>query len=152
MREIKFRIWDKKNDRWFHGGTDEQQIKSHTDAISLFGETICFGEILRDQNDDKVISLDRIKDLVALQFTGLKDKNGKEIYENDIVEYDTEDGIYRTVIKFTMDENDIEDIGEYNNFLSGFTFSSPWRSADSDDDGHYEVIGNIYENPELLVD
>lgn len=138
MRTIKFRIWDKGNNRWFHGSTDEESIKLQTDAINLFGEVIIMGEILRDQNDDKMISLERLKDLVACQFTGLKDKNGKEIFEGDILNQKT--GRDYSEIRFVEFRDGAFRFKEQNTPHQGFIYSNPGT----------EVIGNIYENKELL--
>jgi uncharacterized phage protein (TIGR01671 family) len=81
---------------------------------------------------------------LLMQYTGLKDKNGKEIYEGDVLQipdnYDTYGmmaGEKRAVI--FMD--------------GGFRFESPKKNARGhwlEDDGEFEVIGNIYENPELI--
>lgn len=68
-----------------------------------------------------------------MQYTGLKDKNGKEIYEGDIVEWDLDKSGAkdRTVMKIEYD--------------GGGFHSTPYINATS------EIIGNIFENPELLA-
>lgn len=75
-----------------------------------------------------------IVDAIIMQYTGLKDKNGKEIYEGDIV--DTENGIYEVLW-----------YGEGACFR--FHILGSLESPLNYDD--IKVIGNIYENPELLA-
>lgn len=73
-----------------------------------------------------------------MQHTGLKDKNGKEIYEGDIVEARFEYASDKWVVEW-------EDYFENNGY--GFIGFLPYLK---DDWEHMEIIGNIYENPELL--
>ena len=116
MREIKFRAWDKEKKRWYH---TELEFK----GFSLFGECM-------------LVCPPRIKDLSNLevtQFTGLKDKNGKEIYEGDIVEYT----MHRKVQ--VIEEVFID--GEMGYEL-GIGYNFDYQKG--------KIIGNIYENPELL--
>jgi uncharacterized phage protein (TIGR01671 family) len=85
------------------------------------------------------------QDAVLLQYTGIKDENGKEIYEGDIVRYDTEDGIKRSKVEFQMSD-------EEDHHISGLVFiyiCNEYSTLDSET-CDIEVIGNIYENPELL--
>lgn len=145
MRPIKFRIWNKKKKRWHQGSTDEKSRRLSTDAISLFGEIITFGEILLDQKTDKMVGLKELNDLVALQFTGLLDKNGKEIYEGDIVRCDKQEW-YRTDRSMGRDvvgkpEYQEEVIWEFEMLTM----------RQNDYPQYWTVIGNIYENPELLL-
>jgi uncharacterized phage protein (TIGR01671 family) len=82
MKTTQFRIWDLKKQRWFKGGVWKM---NGMDCIDLFGETILFGEIMRDDNTDEVADLDYLKNLVVLQNTGIKDNHGDYVFEGDIV-------------------------------------------------------------------
>ena len=125
---IKFRAWE---DRW------KEYIKD-----VLIGSN---GEIYFD---DGVATQDNL-DISIEQFTGLKDVSGKEIYENDIIKYTSEDGefFYAKVKYFADDDNypafdfipPDEDWHFQSNCLSEGTFSNA-----------LEVVGNVHTNPELL--
>lgn len=81
------------------------------------------------------------EDVVVMQYTGLKDKNGKEIYEGDIVIRKEDDG------RTTAPEEVYFDNGGFQPFCEpchGGT--TDWKEYEKTT----EVIGNIYENPELL--
>ena len=75
-------------------------------------------------------------DCVLLEYTGLKDKNGKEIYEGDVMQ--NEDGVGRSVAEW--------DHCGFNRRWIPIGVTSP-LSLNTE---QWEVIGNIYENPELL--
>lgn len=79
-------------------------------------------------------------DIVLMQSTGFKDKNGKEIFEGDIV--DSEDGILSGVVEFRPDLGMfVSTLVKYNNFE---------RLCNVADSVH--IIGDIYTNPELAED
>jgi uncharacterized phage protein (TIGR01671 family) len=120
MREIKFRAWDKRQNKMF----DVSDI--------LFSEAEV-GVWLDDQNAE---ALPWDENLVLMQYTGLKDKNGTPIFEGDLVKRH----------KYWKGTHVIVSWEEKN---AGFW---PFCKANSYADKHYEVIGDIYSNPELLGD
>ena len=81
-----------------------------------------------------------------MQYTGLKDKNGKEIYEGDIVYAHLNDGTYKVEWGGYMIVGEFEDECCYGPYLNDG--SGSMESAAPGD--LLEVIGNVYENPELV--
>lgn len=86
--------------------------------------------------------------LELMQFTGMHDKNGKEIYEGDIVQHrrltrPTDTAMYGSVMQLMPTKNEV--VFE----ACGFRPFSGWIES-ATVDLEYEVIGNIHENPELL--
>ena len=120
MREIKFRIYDKT----------EKKMKLLDSIWNMPDPSYDFDEIQ--------------------QFTGLFDKSGKEIYERDIVKYTRHDDyLMDSFVKKVLWNNELATFGLLSD--SGFILPfSDHSELDIDVLPHLEVIGNIYENPELL--
>jgi len=129
VREIKFRAWDKKE-------------KVMDEPFNLYSIGYVNGENGYDA-----------KYYILLQFTGLHDKNGKEIWEGDIVRYygilpltlNTHPEGFMEVV---YDEGyfGVKDLGTSHGRVANVCFVNP------DDWYEVTVVGNIYENPELLKD
>lgn len=130
MRTIKFRGKSVNNGEWVYG-----------DLLRMHGVPYIYPDPAPNGWDDYEV----IPDTVG-QFTGLLDKNGKEIYEGDVIRSDCGNGEVRHLISFfdiiasfvaeMLPDNDINDY---------CTLRQAWILK-----YNKEVIGNIHDNPELL--
>lgn len=98
------------------------------------------------------VAKDDINYYVLMQSTGLKDKNGKEIFEGDLI---TETGVFNSIVKYGKwyYEEDFgavfESIGFYiDNPYDGTIWYEPFRYNDVQ--SHFEVVGNIYEHENMI--
>lgn len=116
MKELKFRAWDARNKEMF---TPKEIVFNEHYGVLFFNR-------FSQHNND----------MVLMQFTGLKDINGKDIYDGDIVKESAPRG-YKDIIVF-------ED-GKYQmiRLMTSLTRESIKKYE-------FEIIGNLYENPELL--
>lgn len=119
-RDIKFRAWD---------GTKLREVTS----INFSEKKAHFGDG----------EWGKLKDCPLVQYTGLKDKNGTECYEGDIIRDSEDDRVYQVkwhddVDYPAFDTDPIHSNGDSN----GFSYMALGGDG-------FEVIGNIYENPEL---
>lgn len=125
MREIKFRAWEKSLQEII----SVHDIDFSSRQINTNGAWRLFNEV------------------ELMQYTGLKDKNGKEIYEGDIVE------IHHPKLRGVQDESIERGEIVFNGERGGFAWKEPRTGilyGLVTNDNANEVIGNIYENPELL--
>ena len=135
MREIKFRAWDRKFKRMF-------------DVYSVCWDDDRIFDIEGRDKDLAVICLTGYPDVILMQYTGLKDKNGKEIYDGDIVKHPerpyhlSEESGWETWTK------DVVDLQPPRLWLR--RESMGYEGEELVDPEDSEVIGNIYENPELV--
>lgn len=120
MREIKFRLWDKLGNKIV---TPNKNI-----YLNLLGQVVTDspenGEIIPFSKDTYELN----------QSTGLQDVTGKDIYEGDILEFDEKEWGCKHIFEVKYDK------------YSGFVGSGTLR----DWEVFCKIIGNIYENPELL--
>lgn len=123
MREIKFRAWDNETKTFIYSDRLICYKRKNYHRFSAGGSHDDYIDYAPDE-------------LLIEQYTGLRDKNGKEIYEGDILIYVDYPGYYFTV-KF--------DYGAF--FGDGINDDMVFCDTDGEE---IKIIGNIHENPELL--
>jgi uncharacterized phage protein (TIGR01671 family) len=152
MREIKFRAWDKT-----------RQIMFVPIGYSYIdGYLTCISEAKRTMQNDVTEHLDETwyedyreprysdgkSEIILMQYTGLKDKNGKEIYEGDIVQSIDWGQPKRARAMVIFEGYEWKTVPK--NRGSHKTAYDLWSQVWGKEGEFVEVIGNIHENPELL--
>lgn len=117
----KFRAWDKEEKRMSYG-----KIEYYDDSFGVRFDHFCVGADF---------------EVEFMQSTGLKDKNGVEIFEGDIVDIEVDNGFDYGSFIGVIDY--LEGSWMVNNRIN--YARNLWSEADQ-----FELLGNIYENPELL--
>lgn len=135
MRDIKFRAWDCDNKIMVYPDSELEVV-------------FCFDKVGLSIYHSTGYELNSFE---VMQYTGLKDKNGNEIYEGDIVKYKVKgsDKTYTTVMKFN-EEHGAFLFGIYEGVKMPCGKKTRMNKYTRKSVGSVEVIGNIYENPELL--
>ena len=134
MREIKFRAWDKNFKTMYYSDHGYE----YPGYIDLYNGEWEIRTVFESGDHGGDIP---IKESDLMQYTGLKDKNGKEIYEGDLVKHN------HSIFEIKWSDIMVCFIGRIINDKG-----MNWRDGDwfRRLRKHIKVIGNIYENPELL--
>lgn len=151
MRDIKFRLWNKETKEINYSGTEGSGSSSDIITIGFDGTVYiqnAFGLDMGTRNPAFDKPLDNY---VIMQYTGLKDRNGKEIYEGDILKCDFskdhKDGFHSIqVIEFY--EGSFGSRNKDDHFRIPALFSG--RATEGMNLNYFEVIGNIHEHKHLL--
>ncbi|WP_338997984.1 YopX family protein [Fusobacterium animalis] len=124
MKEFKMKAWLKKENKMVSiiGIDLNYQYIRYTDDGNLF-------------KDDYKIA--EFKDIELLQFTGVKDKAGQEVYEADVIKFN--DGIDDIYGLISYDDEDAVYCVSYENVTEHLSNMA----------GDFEIVGNIFENPDL---
>ena len=125
-RKIKFRAWDKEKKEWIYIG-----LASMCGIVDGHLRQFYAKNSGHDLDIPSLGNEEYPRLYILMQFTGLKDKNGKEIYEGNVVETEAfiDEVIFKDCVFTTKHSENNQPLMVHNNL---------------------EIIGNIYDNPELI--
>lgn len=148
MRPIKFRAWDKHENRWY-----EPIFRAYENEV--YELLITFSGELERRTMQPILEHESLfpERYELMQFTGLYDKSGKEIYEGDIVQYQGQSFVESIIGEHP--KTHVSEIKWHEEELKWALYhhdKDDWTTnlTKSGDDQQFEVIGNIYENSDLL--
>ncbi len=133
---FKFRIWYKPNKETITEAIEFKDGSLLTPCLAITGDVIAF-----DLDNHKDNSIFEKKDIIIIQCTSLKDKNGKLIYEGDILKINCYSREYINYIYYDKSSFTLQDPKDAFQGLGRF---------DSFQSEYLEIIGNIYENKEMI--
>lgn len=165
-REIKFRAWFKVQKKMVYNlGFDQFSFKTIDDLNGTeYMPSVYDMDIEKYDDNGELIGYEATFNFEVMQYTGLKDKNGKEVYEGDICRQNNNDidltqvcfgnfGVIDIETETFIDEAHgwylkvipTDEISKMEPFCNDMTLNEQWIGALD-----IEVIGNIFENPKLL--
>lgn len=133
MREVKFRAWDGQ-DKLIRNVQQLLFNKQNEVDIKIYEEWFATGP-----------------DLILMQYTGLKDKNGAEIYEGDICQVDDGLSDYWYVVEWVFAGWQAVTYKKKNSSVRGISNGVNSFYIEPDCTSEMTIIGNVYENKELLA-
>ena len=152
MREIKFRVWDNEENKFFEP-TYKAYAGELLDLSIGLGGDLHIRTLKGTEHESKFPGR-----YTLMQYTGLKDKNGVEIYEGDVFRIETEEDFGDTrdyyIVTFVKEWGMFatlftgERIGYLNRGVEHLDEQMFWTFT-LEDAQESEIIGNIYERPEL---
>lgn len=137
-REIKFRAWDERNREMVYSDREDSFYVNTVGVLFMYAIPMSEAGLQKKYH----------KDYGVMQYTGLTDKNGKEIYEGDILQPER----FKRIKFYNFPVVYSEGVFRCSGKLSGFDTLRESLAHARKAGNEFLVIGNIYENPELLND